>query len=326
MRRREFLCAAGAAVAWPIAVSAQQAGKLTRIGIIGPALNNPANISYYQAFLTRMRELGFREGQHFVVEYKAVDDPRGAFVSASELLRTQPELIVASGPEVALQAVFGASGYVPIVMLAINFDPIERGYVASLVRPGGNITGVFTRSLELAAKQLELLTQAFAERTRIAMLFDELTASQFTAAELTARSLNLQIQPLKLEIPSYDFETAFQSAAAGRAQMVLVLSSPAFVQHRERLAQLAIKHRLPTMFTFKHYAQAGGLMSYGVGLTPTYHRAADYVSKILQGAKPADLPIEQAENLELVVNLKTAKALGIEVPTGILLRANEVIE
>ena len=211
-------------------------------------------------------------------------------------------------------------------MIAVNFDPIARGYVTSLAQPGGNITGVVFQQLELAQKQVELLTQAFPERSLLAVFFDAQTADQFSAAERTAKSLNLKVQGLKLENPPYDFVTAFQAAAAGAAQMGLVLSSPAFTVHRSRIAQLAIEHRLTTMFTFKHYVEVGGLMSYGVEFPTMYRRAADYVAKILNGAKPADLPVEQATTFEMVVNLKTARAIGIELSTSILLRANEVIE
>ena len=327
LRRREFITLLGGAVtAWPLAARAQQAGKVVRIGFLGASLNSPPPAAFFQAFRARLRELGFSEGQNLSVEYRAVDDSRGPFVAAAELLRSKPDLIVATGPEVALQAVVGASGFIPIVMIAINFDPIARGYVTSLPRPGGNITGVVFRQLELAGKQVELLTQAFPAKTRWAVLFDAQTADQFGAAERTANALNLQVQALKLEIPPYDFAAVFRSASLGSAQVVLVLSSPAFTQYRSRMAELAIEHRLPTMFTFKHYVEAGGLMSYGVEFPPTYRRAADYVAKILNGAKPTDLPVEQATKFEMVVNLKTAKAIGIELPTGILLRADEVIE
>jgi putative ABC transport system substrate-binding protein len=220
----------------------------------------------------------------------------------------------------------GASSYAPIVMIAVNFDPFARGYVNSLARPGGNITGVVFRPTELAAKQLELLTQTFPGRTRLAALYDEFTADQFASAERAAKELKLQAQPLKLEIPTYDFEAAFRSGEANEAQMMIVLSSPAFTRHRSRLAELAIQHRLPAMYTFKHYAEGGGLMSYGVEFPPMWRRAADYVARILKGAKPADLPIEQAAKFEMVINLKTAKRLGIEMPIGILLRADQVIE
>ena len=175
MRRRQFITLLGVAAAtWPLVARAQQAGKVIRIGILGPSLNNPFPLALYQAFLTQLRDAGFSQGQNLVAEYLAVDDPRGPFVAAAELMRSQPDLIVAAGPEVALQAVVGASRSVPIVIIAVNYDPIARGYVAGLARPGGNITGVVYRQLELAEKQVELLTQAFPERTRMAVLFDGL--------------------------------------------------------------------------------------------------------------------------------------------------------
>ena len=327
MRRREFISLlGGAAVVWPRVARAQQAGKVSRVAFLGPDRAAPTTNSYYAAFSAQLEKNGFREGQNIVVEYRVIDDPRGPFVGAAELMRTQPDLVVAIGPEVALQAVVGASAHIPIVMLAVNYDPIERGYVVNLAQPGGNITGVVVRPIELARKQIDLLRQTFPDRDRLAMLYDAQTADQFAAASQAAKSLNLQVQALKLEIPSYDFAGAFQAAAAGGAQLMMVLSSPSFTKHREQLAELAVKHRLPTMFTFKHYVDGGGLMSYGVELPPMWRRTADYVARILKGAKPAELPIEQPTKFELVVNLKTAKALGITIPKGILLAADEVIE
>jgi ABC-type uncharacterized transport system substrate-binding protein len=327
MRRREFIeLISGAALAWPLAAHAQQNDKIARVAFLGPSRTSPAQIGYYTAFFSQLEKHGLREGQNVVVEFRAVDDPRGPFVGAAELMRTQSDLIVVVGPEVGLQAVVGASSHTPVVMLAGNFDPIERGYVASLAQPGGNITGVVVRPIELARKQIDLLKQTFPDRDRLAMLYDAQTVDQFTAAEQTARSLNLQVQALKLEIPSYDFVGAFRTAAEAKAQIVMVLSSPGFQAHSLQLAELAIKHRLPTMFTFKHYVDAGGLMSYGVDLTSTWRRTADYVARILKGAKPAELPIEQASKFEFVVNLKTAKVLGVTIPNGILLAADEVIE
>jgi putative ABC transport system substrate-binding protein len=276
--------------------------------------------------LAQLRELGLNEGQNIAVEYRNVDDPRGPFVAAADLMRSQPDLIVAAGPEVALQAVVGASRAVPIVMIAINYDPIARGYVTSLARPGGNITGVVSQQLELAQKQVDLLTQAFPDRTRLAVLFDALSADQFTAAERAAKLLNMQLQALKLENPPYDLAAPFGSAAAGRAQMVLVLSSPLFIPHHRQIAEQAFQHRMPTMFINKSYVEAGGLMSYGVNFPVMYRHGADYVAKIFKGARPEDLPVEQAAKFELVVNLKTAKAIGIEFPASILALANEVIE
>ena len=326
LKRREFIALLGGAAAWPFAALAQRNDKVIRVGFFGPALTSPPPVAYYQAFLAQLRDLGFSEGQNLNFEYRSVDDPRGAFVAAAELMRWRPDLIVACGPELALQAVVGASGFIPVIMIAVNYDPIARGYVQSLARPGGNITGVTFQQLELAQKQVELLTQAFPGNTRLAILFDAQSADQFSAAEGVAKSLNLQVQALKLENPPYDFDAAFQSATAGTAEMMLVLSSPFFTAHRSRIAELAIVHRLPCMYIFRLWAEVGGLMSYGVEFPPMYRRAADYVARILKGAKPVDLPVEQATKFELIVNLKTAKALGIELPTSILLRANEVLE
>src|SRR5262245_8326354 len=184
VKRREFITLlGGAAAAWPLAVRAQQPSRPIRLGVLGPMLNSSPAIAQYQDLRTRLEELGFREGPNFNIDYQAVDDRRGAFVSAAELTRAQPDLIVATGPEVALQAVAGASGFVPVVMIAVNFDPLARGYITSLTRPGGNITGLVFQQLELAQKQVELLTQAFPDRTRLAMLFDSQSADQFDAAD-----------------------------------------------------------------------------------------------------------------------------------------------
>ena len=327
MRRREFITLVGSAAAtWPFRATAQQADKPRRVGFLGPqARTNAGMVEYYREFSSQLEKNGFREGQNIIVEYRGIDDPRGPFVGAAELVRAQPDLLVIAGPEVALQAVIGASGQIPIVMFAINFDPIERGYVTSLAQPSGNITGVISRPLELARKQIDLLRQVFPDRDRLAVLYDALSADQFTAADQGAKSLNLQVQALKVD-PAYDFAGIFEAAVKGGAQLVLVQSGPAFTKHRTGIAELAIKHRLPTMFTFRHYVDHGGLMSYGVDFELLWRRTADYVARILKGAKPAELPIEQPTKFELVVNLKTAKALGVSIPNGILLAADEVLE
>jgi putative ABC transport system substrate-binding protein len=328
LQRRQFMTLLGGAAAWPLAARAQQPGKVLKIGFLGPAIDRPSSmfVPVYRAFLAQLRVLGFVEGQNLVVTHGAVDDPRGLTVVAAELMHVQPELIVVSGTELMLQAVRAANHTIPIVLIAVNFDPIARGYVASLARPGGNIAGVVFQQLELAQKQVELLTQAFPGKTHLAALFDAQTADQFTAAQHSVKSLNLQIRGYKLETPPYDFDAAFRSIVAGGAQMVLVQSSPHFIPHQFQIGELAKAHRLPTMFLYRPYVEAGGLMSYGVDFPPMYRRAAEYVAKILKGTKPADLPIEQATKFEMVINLKTAKAIGVELPTAILLRADEVLE
>jgi putative ABC transport system substrate-binding protein len=326
LRRREFLTVLGGAAGWPLAARAQQTGKLIRIGLVGPSLNSPQPIALYRAFLERLRDLGFTETQNLAADYRGLDEPRGPFVNAMELMRSHPDLIVSLGPEVALQAVVSASAFIPVVFVAVNFDPVARGYVASLARPGGNITGVVFQQLELAQKQVEILTQAFPERKRLAVLFDAQSTDQFNAAERAAKSLTLQIQPLKFENPPYDLDAAFRQVQEGAAQAMLVLSSPLFIPHMPKVIEMATANRLPTMFINKDWVLAGGLMSYGADFTTMWRRGADYVGKILNGAKPADLPVEQATKFLLTVNLKLAKAIGVDLSTSVLLRADEVIE
>ncbi len=329
MRRRDFITLfSGAAAAWPLAARAQQVGKLDRVAFFGPAISNPSSSMtlLYRAFLARLRELGFTEGQNLVVTYGAIDDPRGPSAIAAELVRAEPGVIVVSGTEAMLQAVLAPNRGIPIVLIAVNFDPIARGYMASLAQPGGNITGVVFQQLELAQKQVELLKQAFPGKSRLAVLYDAQTADQFSAAERSAKSLNLQVQGHKLENPPYDFDAAFRNVSASGVDMLLVQSSPLFVAQQARIGELAKMHRIPSMFLTRFYVDAGGLMSYGVDFPVMYRRSAEYAAKILKGAKPADLPVEQATKFEMVINLKTAKAIGVEFPTGILVRADEVIE
>ena len=323
MRRREFLTSSLATVA--VAPVQAYAQHQRRLAFLGPTLNNPPAIAQYRAFHTQLGDLGFREGKNLIVDYRALDDPGGPYAMAAELVRSQPDLIVAAGPETSLRAVVGAAGILPIVMIAVNFDPLALGYIRDLARPGGNVTGLVFQQLELAQKQVELLAQTFPERNRLALLYNAQSGDQFNAAEHAAKALNLQV-PLRLEIQPYDFDAAFRSAASSGAQMVLVLSSPSFLPHQPRIVELANTHRLPSMFIVKHWAQAGGLMAYGADFPLLYSRAAEYAAKMLRGAKPADLPVEQATKFELIVNLKTAKVIGIDLPTSILLRANEVIE
>jgi putative ABC transport system substrate-binding protein len=299
---------------------------VTRIAVIGPSAESPVNAAQYQLLKAELGRLGFAP-DGLIIDIHPVDDSRGRpFVAAAEMMRSRPDLIFAYGPEVALQAVIGASGTTPIVIIAVNYDPIERGYVKSLAHPGGNITGVFYRSLELATKQIELLKETFPNAGRLGVLWDAFSADQFASAEKAAKERHLKLQSLKLERPPYDFAAAFGSLASSGAQMVLVLTSPHFVNFRQQVADAARQHRLPTMFTFKSYVQAGGLVSYGVDPTPILLRVADMMAKILRGTKAADIPLEQPSKFELALNLKTAKAIGVQIPQSILLRADGVIE
>ena len=235
------------------------------------------------------------------------------------------ELLFAS-TEIALQAAIAASRTIPIVISAINYDPIARGYVKSLARPGGNITRIVSLQTELAAKQVELLTQAFPDRNRLAVLYDEDFGLPVCRCGASGEIATLGRPIAETGNPPYDFDAAFQSLAEGSPQMLLVLSSQFFTLSRSHIAKLAIQQRLPTMFIFKTYVQAGGLISYGVDPSAIFRQVAFYVAKILNGAKPADLPIQQPVKFELVINLKTAKAIGVDLSTAIQLRADEVIE
>jgi putative ABC transport system substrate-binding protein len=328
MRRREFITLlGGAAAAWPLAARAQQAGKVARVGFLGNDLDGPISGPGYKIFLAELRKLGFTEGQNLVVEYRRVDEgmPK-AFAAANELGAAKVEVLVANGAEIALQAAAAVRPAMPIVMLAANYDPIARGYVASLSHPGANVTGLFYRQPELSVKQLEFLAEAFPDRTRVGVLWDSNSADQFAAAEGAAGSIHLSLRPIKLENPPYDFDGAFATLVQDAVKVLLVLSSPFFLPYRVRIAELAIRHGLPSMFIFREYVEAGGLMSYGVDTVPQYRRAASYVAKILRGAQPAELPVEQVDGFEFALNLKTAKAIGVVLPTSILLRADEVIE
>ena len=328
MKRRAFITLlGGAAGTWPLKVRAQQPSKIRRVGWLGPSPDLPFQVLGRQILLSGLHKLGFNEGQNLVYEHRRTDQGvANAFIGANELVASKADVLVADGPEISLQAAAAARPAVPVVMLAINYDPIERGYVKSLAQPGGHVTGLFYRQPELATKQLELLVEAFPERRRVTALWDVVSEEQFRAAERTAQSMRLSLRSLKLENPPYDFDAAIRRAVQDEAQMLLVLSSPSFTNQRTRIAELAIRYRLPTMSTFKIYVEAGGLMSYGVDPVPMYNRAASYVAKILRGANPADLPVEQANNFEFALNLKTANALGLTLPTSVLLRADEVIE
>jgi putative ABC transport system substrate-binding protein len=326
MKRREFITLLGGAAVWPLAARAQQAGKSARIGVFAGA-HNPVIGPAYRVFLDELRRAGFSEGQNLTVEQRPADQDSPALsAQAAAMVRANADVLVALGSEPVLQACVAASRTIPVVFVAINYDPIARGYVQSLAKPGGNVTGIFVRQTELAEKQVELLTQAFADRTRLAVLWDDISSQQSEAAERRAKSFRLEVHSHKLEHPPYDIDAAYRSIIGAGSDMLLVLSSPFFAQRREQIIELATRHRLPSMFIFKGYADAGGLMSYGVDPVAMYRQGATLVAKVLKGTKPTELPVELPTKFQMVVNLETAKAIGIELPTAILLRADEVIE
>jgi len=327
MRRRKFLILGGALVAWPFAGRAQETDAVARVGVLGPSLDLTLAGRGYQILSTELQKLGFSQGKNLDMQYRRTDQGLDAAIAGvRQLIAAKTDVLVATGSEISLRAAIAPNSGRPIVMMAFNYDPIARGYVKGLSHPGGNITGLFFRQPELAPKQLQLLAEAFPAKTQLGILWDAQSADQFDPAEQEARKMGMSVVSVKLDAPPYNFEEAFRTLVKSKAQLLLVLSSPLFAPHGKQIAELAIRYRLPAMYIFKSYVEAGGLMSYGVDTEPLYRRCASYVAKILRGAKPSDLPVEQADNFEFALNLKTAKAADFTLPTSILLRADEVIE
>jgi putative ABC transport system substrate-binding protein len=281
----------------------------------------------YKAFSGEMRTLGWIEGRNLTIDHRYHNQPGVDLARlVAELIVSKPDVLVVTGPEIVVETAARATKSIPIAMVAVNFDPIEHHLVATLARPGGNVTGIFMRQVELAQKQLELLTQALPGKTRAAVLYDALSADQFAGARLEAERIGLELHPLKLENPPYDFKHAFDVLAGAQPQMLLVLSSPLFTNSRSQIAALAIERRWPSMFIFKSYVEVGGLMSYGADYVAMQAGIAHFAAKILGGARPADIPVEQPTKFEFVINAKTARALDLTLPLGLLGRADEVIE
>ena len=326
MNRRNAVLALFGLLAAPLAAEAQQAGRTHRIGFL--AGGSPGSSSpYVDVFLQGLRELGYVEGQNIVIEYRWADGKSDRLPElASDLVRLKVDLIVASVSNSA-QAAHEATRTIPIVMIGVG-DPIGLGLATSLSRPGGNVTGTASYGPELVSKNLELLQEVVRDMKRVAIFWspaNPLHARVLKDVEGQARSLGIQVQPLRI-VSRDDLEGAFRSAATEHAAAVWVLGDPMFGVQRARIATLALNARIPTMFLVRQHVDAGGLMSYGPKFAELYRRAATHVVKILKGAKPGDLPIEQPTTFELVINLKTAKALGLTIPQLVLLQADEVIQ
>jgi putative ABC transport system substrate-binding protein len=324
--RRTFLATVtGGLLAAPLAADAQQAGKVYRVGFLwdSPAVWPHA----LEGFRQGLRDLGWVEGRTIVVEYRWAE---GRFDRVpglvEELVRLKVDVIVAP-TSIYAGAAKRATATIPIVF-ASHADPIGSGHVASLARPGGNITGLTIMMSETTAKSLELLKEAVPGLSRVAVLWDPATPSHrpgLNAVEAMGRALGLRLQTLAVRSPT-EFDSAFSAIVQERAGGVVVLSTPLFMGGARRLAELAMKHKLPTMFGPREHVEGGGLMSYSPDRADLYRRAATYVDKILKGTKPADLPVQQATKFELVINLKTAKAIGLTIPQSVLGRADHIIE
>jgi putative ABC transport system substrate-binding protein len=327
VQRRQFLIAAGALLAAPLAAEAQQTAKIARIGWLG---DRPAAGPRLEAFFQGLRDLDYVEGRNLVIEYRyAEGKPERYPALAAELVALKVDVIV-SANTLGTLAAKQATKTIPIVFIGAA-DPIQSGLVSSLARPGGNATGLSALSPALVGKCLELLAQAVPGVSRVAVLWQPGAQGERTdkdmlkGADVAARALGMRLQFVEARGPT-EFERAFSDMTRARADALTVLGSAMFNNERRRLVDLAAKNRLPAVYSGRASVDAGGLMSYGPNIADLWRRAATYVDKILKGAKPADLPVEQPTKFELIINLKTAKGLDITIPKSLLGRADEVIQ
>jgi putative ABC transport system substrate-binding protein len=323
MNRRAFIgTLASSLLAAPLVAEGQQAGQMPRVGYV---TSNPRTTNV-DAFEQRLRDLGYAIGQNITVEYRFGEghaDRVPALVD--ELLRLKIDVLFATSAY-AIGAAKQASSTMPIVGVDLETDPVDAGWVKTLARPGGNVTGFFLDMPELGGKLLEFLREAIPRIQRVAVLWDaQLATAQFKATESAAQAGRFGLQSLLFREPQ-EFAAAFEAARRQKAQALVLLSSPSVFLHLKRLGDLALQYRLPAISVFPQFANAGGLMGYGPDLTDLFRRAANYVDRILKGTSPADLPIQRPTVFELAVNLKTAKALGLTIPSSLLQRADQVIE
>ncbi|HEU4342013.1 MAG TPA: ABC transporter substrate-binding protein [Candidatus Binatia bacterium] len=309
-----------------VSVEAQQPKKIARIGYLitgTPSTQAP----YTEAFRQGLRDLGYIEGQNTAIEFRYVEGKVDRYRElAAELVNLKVHVIVTGGAT-ATRSAKEATNTIPIVM-AQDPDPIANGFVSSLGRPGGNVTGLSSLVSDLGGKRLELLREVIPRLSRVAVFgtsTNPANAQQFKETELAAMSIGVQLQFLDV-LDNKDIETGFQSATKGHADAVLVLGGPLFIPQRKRIAELAIKSRIPAMYSRSEFVEDGGLMAYGAHIPDLHRRAAIYVDKILKGLKPAGLPVEQPTKFELIINLKTAKQIGLTIPPQVLARADKIIK
>ncbi|HTK91363.1 MAG TPA: ABC transporter substrate-binding protein [Verrucomicrobiae bacterium] len=326
MDRRTFLAGAAMLLAAPLAAEGQVPGKVPRVGYVFARVSS-ADQRLWDAARQGLRELGYVEGQNITLEVRWAEGRTERLPElVAELVRFKVDVLVVATTPAALAAK-DATRTIPIVFVAVG-DPVGTGVVASLARPGGNLTGLSFSNREVSAKRLELLKESFPGISRVAALTNPgnpIHAVFWQETHIAAQTLGLRLQAVKVRGPE-DFDEAFRAAVRGRVDALLAFDDALTVGYRARLVALAAKYRLPTMYGLREFPNAGGLLSYGADLLDQYRRTATYVDRILKGARPADLPVEQPTKFELVINLKTAKALGLKIPQSLLLRADQVIE
>jgi putative ABC transport system substrate-binding protein len=325
MKRRDFITLlGGAAAAWPLAARAQQGGKLPTIGFLGA--DATAFSPWTAAFVAHLRELGWIENRNVAIEYRWSEGRTERYAEiAAEFVRLKVDVIVTVGS--AVPTVRQATSVIPIVF-AVAIDPVGSGLVASLAKPGGNVTGLSLQAANLAGKRIELLREVVPQLRRLAIIFNAGNAQpvlEMGETEAAAGTLGIEVAPIEIRRVE-DFGPAFREAVKAKADALYVAIDQLMVANLMRILTLALGARLPTIFSTRDFVRGGGFMSYGPSYTERFGRAADYVDKILRGTKPGDIPVEQPTKFELVVNLITAQALGLTVPPSLLARADEVIE
>ena len=327
MRRRDFITLlGGTAAAWPLATHARQPAKLPTIGILASGTPEVQG-RWWAAFVEQLRVLGWIEGRNVAIEHRWAEGRSERFTEiAAEFVRLNVEIIITDG-SLAIAAAKRATPVIPIVFAAAG-DPVATGLVASLARPGGNVTGMSLMSSELGTKRLELLREVLPRLSRVAVLWNvdnPYSMLVFKLTQAAGRTMGIEVRSLEVRGPD-DFDTAFEAARGLHPDALITVEDPLTLVHRTPIAEFTAREQLPSLHAIREFVAAGGLMSYGANLLDLFRRAASYVDKILRGAKPADLPVQQPTKFEMVINLKTAKALGLTVPPPLLARADEVIE
>ena len=323
MKRREFISlVGGAAAAWPLEASAQLQPKMLRVGFVGM---QPRESPLYANFLKRMTELGYQEGRNLTFDYIQTPNVEGYERNYRELAARKVDVFLAVGNEPALRAALSAADGKPIAFLAVDFDPLAKGYVTSLSHPGGNVTGIFVRQVELAAKRVEITREAFPRATLVGIAFDTVSREQGEAAAEAARKLGLE--PRIVEVKGEQgYGRAFGAMDDAPGQPIILPAGPMFLRDRAVIAQALLERRIPSITAFRENMEAGALISYGFDLTGLFYDIASYVQRLAGGAKPSDMPIEQSPRFYMAVNLKTAALLGVSLSDVFVARANEVRE
>jgi putative tryptophan/tyrosine transport system substrate-binding protein len=322
VNRRKFITLLGGAAAWPFAAWAQQQPKMLRVGFVGM---QPRESPLYSNFLKRMAELGYQEGRNLTFDYIQTPNVDGYDKSYQELAARKPDVFLAVGNEPALRAALSAADGKPIAFLAVDFDPLAKGYVANLSHPGGNVTGIFVRQIELAAKRVEIAREAFPHASLVGIAFDPLSREQGDAAAEAARKLGLELRMIEVK-GEQGYADAFGAMEDSRRQPIILPAGPIFLRDRAAIAQALLERGIPSIAAFRENLEAGALISYGFDLMGLFYDIASYVQRLAGGAKPSDMPIEQSPRFYMAVNLKTAALLGVSLSDVFIARANEVRE